>query len=79
ELGDLLEPKRRAIGSELLASLQLIRAWTQAGYTTIKAIETHSSDSDSGCSSESFTDDSLARGYNICNWAESPEIVTLGE
>jgi hypothetical protein len=26
ELGDLLEPKRRAIGSELLAALQLIRA-----------------------------------------------------
>jgi hypothetical protein len=25
ELGDLLEPKRRAIGSELLAALQLVR------------------------------------------------------
>ncbi|RYN64908.1 hypothetical protein AA0119_g11475 [Alternaria tenuissima] len=79
ELGDLLEPKRRAIGSELLAALQLIRAWTRAGYTTIKAVETHSSDGDSGGSSESFTDDSLAREYDIYNWAESPEIVTLEE
>lgn len=26
ELGDLLEPKRRTIGSELLAALQLVRA-----------------------------------------------------
>jgi hypothetical protein len=26
ELGDLLEPKRRAIGSELLAALQLVRS-----------------------------------------------------
>jgi hypothetical protein len=71
ELGDLLEPKRRAIGSELLAALQLIRAWTRAGYTTIKAIKTHSS--------EGFTDDSLAREYDIYNWAESPEIMTLEE
>jgi hypothetical protein len=66
ELGDLLEPKRRAIGSEQLAALQLIRAWTRAGYTTIKAIETHSGDGDSsGSSSESFTDDSLAQEYDI--------------
>ena len=80
ELGDLLEPKRRAIGSELLAALQLIRAWTRAGYTTTKAIEMHSSDGDgSSSSSESYTDDSLAREYDIYNWAESLEIVTLEE
>ncbi|KAF2825429.1 hypothetical protein CC86DRAFT_264699, partial [Ophiobolus disseminans] len=79
ELGDLLEPKRRAIGSELLAALQLIRAWTRAGYTTIKAIETHSGDGNSSSSSESFTDDSLAREYDIYNWTDSLEIVTLGE
>ncbi|KAF1357350.1 hypothetical protein EJ07DRAFT_128963, partial [Lizonia empirigonia] len=76
----LLEPKRRAIGSELLAALQLIRAWNRAGYTTTKAIETHSSDGDGGSSSsESYTDDSLAREYDIYNWAESLEIVTLEE
>ncbi|KAF7444119.1 hypothetical protein PtrM4_036520 [Pyrenophora tritici-repentis] len=32
ELGDLLEPKRRALGSELLAALQLVRSWVRAGY-----------------------------------------------
>jgi hypothetical protein len=32
ELGDLLEPQRCAIGSELLAALQLVRAWTRAGF-----------------------------------------------
>jgi hypothetical protein len=80
ELGDLLEPKRRAIGSELLAALQLIRAWTRAGYTTIKAIETHSGDGDSsGSSSESFTDDSLAREYDLHNWTDSLDLVSLGE
>jgi hypothetical protein len=78
ELGDLLEPKRRAIVSELLTALQLIRAWTRAGYTTIKAVETRSSNGNSG-SSESSTDDSIAREYDTCNWAESPEIVTLEE
>jgi hypothetical protein len=34
ELGDLLEPRRRAIGSELLAALQLVRAWSKAGFNT---------------------------------------------
>jgi hypothetical protein len=69
ELGDLLELKRRAIGSELLAALQLIRAWTRAGYTTIKAIKTHSGDGDSSSSSssESFTNDLLAREYDLHN------------
>ena len=32
ELGDLLEPKRRKIGAQLLATLQCIRAWTRAGF-----------------------------------------------
>ena len=32
ELGDLLEPKRRALGSELLAALQLVRSWVRAGF-----------------------------------------------
>ena len=34
ELGDLLEPRRRAIGSELLAALQLVGAWSKAGFNT---------------------------------------------
>tara|TARA_R110002003_G_scaffold101_3_gene8099 strand:+ start:3303 stop:3617 length:315 start_codon:yes stop_codon:yes gene_type:complete len=32
ELGDLLEPKRRAISSKVLAALQLVRSWVRAGF-----------------------------------------------
>jgi hypothetical protein len=32
ELSNLLEPKRRAIGSELLAAIQLVRLWVRAGF-----------------------------------------------
>ncbi|RAR12722.1 nonribosomal peptide synthase [Stemphylium lycopersici] len=55
ELGDLLEPKRRAISSKLLAALQLIRSWTRAGYT----YNAKRGDDDSG--------DELARKYSIQN------------
>ena len=32
QLGDLLEPKRRKIGSQLLVALQCVKAWHQAGF-----------------------------------------------
>jgi hypothetical protein len=32
ELGDLLEPRRRKIGSQLLAAIQCIRSWRDAGF-----------------------------------------------
>lgn len=32
ELSDLLEPRRRAIGLELLAATQLVRSWIRAGF-----------------------------------------------
>jgi hypothetical protein len=32
ELGDLLEPKRRGIGPQLLAAIQMVRAWRKAGF-----------------------------------------------
>jgi hypothetical protein len=32
ELGNLLESKQQALGSELLAALQLLRSWVRAGY-----------------------------------------------
>jgi hypothetical protein len=32
ELGDLLEPKRRQMGAELLAAIQMVRAWRRAGF-----------------------------------------------
>jgi hypothetical protein len=69
ELGDLLEPKRRAISSELLAALQLIRAWTRAGYNTKKT-----DGIDGSTSLVSLTDESLSREYDIYSWAESLEI-----
>ena len=64
ELGDLLEPKRRAISSELLAALQLIRCWTRAGYT-YNARRDHDNSGDGAIS-----DDELAREYSIQNWVE---------
>jgi hypothetical protein len=60
ELGDLLEPKRRAIGSELLAAFQLIRSWTRAGYTYNTK---RNSDDD-------INDSDILRRYNIQNWVE---------
>ncbi|KAI1685630.1 Dimer-Tnp-hAT dimerization containing protein [Pyrenophora tritici-repentis] len=44
ELGDLLEPKRRALGSELLAALQLVRSWVRAGYKPYNCSEAKLSD-----------------------------------
>lgn len=64
ELGDLLEPKRRAISGELLAALQLIRSWTRAGYTyNAKRGDDNSGDG-------AISDDELARKYSIQNWVE---------
>jgi hypothetical protein len=65
ELGDLLEPKRRAIGSELLAAFQLIRSWTRAGYTYNDARRSDDDDRDGD-----IDDDQLAREYGIQNWVE---------
>ncbi|KAF2833542.1 hypothetical protein CC86DRAFT_415395, partial [Ophiobolus disseminans] len=65
----LLEPKQQAIGSELLAALQLIRAWTRKGYNTKKTAGI-----DSSASLKSLTDESLVREYNIYSWAKSLEV-----
>ncbi|KAF7575696.1 hypothetical protein PtrM4_073200 [Pyrenophora tritici-repentis] len=48
ELGDLLEPKRRALGSELLAALQLVRSWVRAGYKPYNCSEAKLSDEQLG-------------------------------
>jgi hypothetical protein len=32
KLGDLLEPKRCGIGPQLLAAIQIVRAWRKAGF-----------------------------------------------
>ena len=56
ELGDLLEPKRRALGSELLAALQLVRSWVRAGYKSTV------------CSEAKLSDKELLDDYNILEW-----------
>jgi hypothetical protein len=63
KLGDLLEPKRRAINSELLAAFQLIRAWTRAGYNP------HNGGDDDGSDGyNNINNEELTREYGIQNW-----------
>jgi hypothetical protein len=64
KIGDLLEPKRRAFGSELLAAFQLIRSWTRVGF-----YDTKYSSSDNN-SDSNIEDDDLAREFAIQNWLE---------
>jgi hypothetical protein len=64
ELVDLLEPKRRAISSELLAAFQWIRSWTRAGFYDVNH---RSSDNNSD---NNINDDDLMREYAIQNWVE---------
>jgi hypothetical protein len=58
ELGDLLAPRRRKIGSQLLAALQCIRAWTAAG---LKLPTT---------ASKQLLDEDLERLYNLAAWEQ---------
>jgi hypothetical protein len=53
ELGDLLEPRRRNLGPQLLAALQCIRAWIRIGMTT------------PGSSDAVLNDSDLARLYDL--------------
>jgi hypothetical protein len=56
KLGNLLEPKLRALGSELLTALQLVRSWVRAGYKpTIY-------------SKAKLSDKELLDEYNILEW-----------
>jgi hypothetical protein len=57
ELGDLLEPRRRRIGSQLLAAIQCIRSWRDAGFKP---------PSDYG--SSDVIDAEVAAIYDICKW-----------
>jgi hypothetical protein len=61
ELGDLLEPRRRAIGSELLAALQLIRSWTRAGFEQNTKVNYTNTLAEA-------TDEEIARNYHIEEW-----------
>jgi hypothetical protein len=53
ELGDLLEPRRRNLGPQLLAALQCIQAWIRIGMTT------------PGSSDAVLNNSDLARLYNL--------------
>jgi hypothetical protein len=57
ELGDLLEPKRRAIGSELLAAIQLVRSWSKAGFNQPPDGLDHN-----------VTDEQPIKEYHVCEW-----------
>jgi hypothetical protein len=57
ELGDLLEPKRQAIGSELLAGIQSVRSWSKAGFQ----LPPDGLDHD-------VTDEQLIQEYRVCEW-----------
>jgi hypothetical protein len=57
ELSDLLEPKRRAIGSQLLAAIQLVRSWVKASFK----LPNEKAESE-------LTDEDIARQYNVDEW-----------
>jgi hypothetical protein len=84
ELGDLLEPKRRAIGSELLAALQLVRSWIRAGFNTSSGsgsgdqragnAEVNGSGNDKDEQQlDELSDEAIVRDYNINTWVLQPE------
>jgi hypothetical protein len=56
EPGDLLEPRRREIGSQLLAAIQRTWSWRRAGFKPPHNQE------------DSLTDHEMIRIYNICEW-----------
>jgi hypothetical protein len=57
ELGDLLEPRRRKIGSQLLAALQCVRSWHEGGFKP-----------PSDRNQSEITDEEIAWAYDICSW-----------
>lgn len=58
ELGDLLEPKRRKIGSQLLAALQCVRSWLKAGFMS----------SDDEVDETNLTDAAIDSVYGVSQW-----------
>jgi hypothetical protein len=60
ELSDLLEPRRRKIGAQLLAALQLIRSWARRGFTIPKE------------AAAAYTDEMMMK-YGVDDWDEPPQ------
>jgi hypothetical protein len=46
ELGDLLEPRRRCLGAQLLAAIQCVRRWQRAGLRADNVVEVEAADDD---------------------------------
>ena len=61
ELGDLLEPRRRAISPQLLAAVQCVRRWLKAGFNQGGGVATD------------ITDAEMDALYGLCDWAEESE------
>lgn len=61
ELGDLLEPRRRKIGSNLLAALQCVRRWMAAGLL----------DTDDTVNESTLTDNDIDSLYGVRDWDDS--------
>jgi hypothetical protein len=57
ELGDLLEPRRRNISSELLAALNCIKCWTANSFETPQEQRT-----------AAYTDDEINLKYHVQDW-----------
>jgi hypothetical protein len=61
ELGDLLEPRRRKIESQLLAAIQCTRSWRRAGFKP-----PHNQ-------GDNLTDQEMIRIYDICEWENNSQ------
>jgi hypothetical protein len=60
ELGDLLEPRRRAISPQLLAAIQCVRRWRKAGFGN-------------GSETPCTTEDEIDLTYQLCDWDTDSE------
>ncbi|KAF1935222.1 hypothetical protein EJ02DRAFT_362007 [Clathrospora elynae] len=61
ELGNLLKPRKRKIGPQLLAAIQLIQSWVKAGVVLPTERKT-----------EACSDKQIAEKFDVCNWDHSP-------
>lgn len=61
ELGDLLESRRRNIGSNLMAAIQYIKSWRAAGFTPQETAATE-------LAMETVSDAEIERMYEIASW-----------
>ena len=62
QLNDLLQLKRRKIGAQLLAALQCVRSWVEAGFMS----------GDDEVDESTLTDSTVEAMYNVSKWDASP-------